>query len=673
MSGAPNAGALASLSAEFALACDREGRITWADDRALGKLGCAPGTLLASLAVPGTEAKLRLLLERAAAGRVTGWESPLMVDGRPETVAFSGAASGETIALVGQVVPAHLLEAMAQASESMEEVVRLNRQVVGQRKELERRHQELLQLNQQLTEVHMGVLTMHSELEDRSAELRHTAEIKTRIVNNVSHEFRTPLHSILGLAELLQKGNDGPLNAEQAKQVQFIRHSASELMQLVDDLLDLSRSEAGQAALRMERFDLGEFLASQKGILRPIIPEGSPVRLEFEMPPRPVVLETDKAKLSQVLRNLVSNALKFTEVGEVRVRTHMEPDGGVAIDVVDSGIGIAPQDLERVFEEFGQVDGPLQARRKGTGLGLPLSRRLAQMLGGSLSVVSEPGRGSTFTITIPGEHAEVREMQQLVERNREKPPGSASILVVEDDRKTLFIYERYLVMAGFHVIPARTIDEARAATARSRPAAIVLDVMLEGEASWGFLGELKRDPGTRDIPVLVVTVTNRAQKARALGADEFWLKPVDQDKLLRRLKAVAGGIRRARVLVIDDDPKARYIVAKHLEGSPYELVEAADGHSGVLLARERVPDVILLDFLLPEMTAFDVLDELKSDPRTRAIPVIVVTSQALDVVQRRRLLEEAEAVISKQSLSRELAINRIRDALLKGGATLEGA
>jgi CheY-like chemotaxis protein len=220
------------------------------------------------------------------------------------------------------------------------------------------------------------------------------------------------------------------------------------------------------------------------------------------------------------------------------------------------------------------------------------------------------------------------------------------------------------------VIPTRSVDEARAAIAESRPAAIVLDVMLEGEASWGFLADLKRSPGTRDIPVLVVTVTNRAQKARALGADEFWLKPVDQDRLLRRLHELVRGGERGTVLVIDDDEKSRYIVRKHLGGTRYELLEAGGGHEGVELARRRVPDVILLDFLLPGMTAFDVLDELKSDPRTRAIPVIVVTSQALDVVQRRRLLEEAEAVISKQNLSRELAINRIRDALRKGGAAV---
>jgi CheY-like chemotaxis protein/two-component sensor histidine kinase len=489
----------------------------------------------------------------------------------------------------------------------------------------------------------------------------------------VSHEFRTPLHAILGLTDLLTSGSDGGLNEEQAKQVGFIRASAEELVHLVDDLLDLSKNEAGRASMRLEKFELGEFLGSMRGMLRPLLPPGSPVRLELDMPRQPVPLETDRAKLSQILRNLVSNALKFTEQGEVRVRGESDGEGNLRIHVSDTGIGIAEEHLERIFEEFGQVEGPVQARVKGTGLGLPLARKLAELLGGTLGVASHPGRGSTFTLTIPQDHNEAREMQQLVERSRAVVPGKASILVVEDDRKTLFIYEKYLVMAGFHVLPARTIEEARAIIERSRPAAIVLDVMLEGETSWSFLADLKRNPDTHDIPVLVVTVTNRAQKARALGADEFWLKPVDQDRLLRRLKAIAHPGPAAKILVIDDDEKARYIIRKHLAGTPFKLFEADNGPGGVALAQQQVPHVILLDFLLKEMTAFDVLDELKSDPRTRGIPVIVVTSHALDVVQQRRLLEEAEAVISKQSLSRELAINRIRDALRKGGVATTGA
>ncbi|HEU4412459.1 MAG TPA: response regulator, partial [Polyangiaceae bacterium] len=193
----------------------------------------------------------------------------------------------------------------------------------------------------------------------------------------------------------------------------------------------------------------------------------------------------------------------------------------------------------------------------------------------------------------------------------------------------------------------------------------VLDVMLDGEASWSFLNELKSNPETRDVPALVVTVTNREDKARALGADEFYMKPLDRDWLLGRLKALARHEAVETVLVIDDDEVSRYLVRKQLEGSPYTVIEASGGLEGVRLAREKLPQVILLDFIMPEMGAFDVLDELKKDPMTRSIPVIIHTSKSLLDEERRRLEAEASAILSKQSLSREIAIARIREALEK--------
>jgi len=508
------------------------------------------------------------------------------------------------------------------------------------------------------------VLALHAELADKADTLQRTADVKSRVVANVSHEFRTPLHTILGLSKLLLDSSDGPLNDEQHKQVRFIRSSAEELSLMINDMLDLSKAESGAAILRPERFSAADFFAALRGQLRPLVPSPSPVELVFDDPPAELVLETDQAKLAQIMRNLVSNALKFTERGEVRVSA--VGDGSRAIFTVrDTGIGIAPEHHGRVFEEFGQIEGPIQSRVKGTGLGLPLARKLAELLDGTLTFESAPGEGTTFTLSIAASHSEVRELEVITSRALD--PSKSPVLVVEDDRKTIFIYERYLAMAGFQVLPARSIDDARRVLQEVRPAAIVLDIMLDGEASWSFLEQLKRDPATKDVPVLVVTVTNREQKARALGADEFWLKPVDQDQLLRKLRMISRQSAPARVLVIDDDDKARYLVRKYLEHSPYQLIEAASGPEGVRCARDERPSVILLDFLLQDMTAFDVLDELKGDPRTRAIPVVIITSHLLDAHDRQRLAAETEAVLSKDSLSRELAINRIRDALQKAG------
>jgi signal transduction histidine kinase/DNA-binding response OmpR family regulator len=605
------------------------------------------------------------LLGDACGTAIDAWELPFMVGGQAVTVSLSSTPCDGGCLFIGHVIPEPFAQAMAQVSAMVAEAAELNRTIRGQRDEVHDRNEELSRINGELAESNRGILSMHAEI---SAGLEHTRqdnEIKARLVANLGHELRTPLHSILGLTELLSTGTDGALGVEQAKQVRFIRASAEELLTLVNDVLDLGQLESGHARLRVAAFDLGDFVSSMRGVLRPLVPESGPVKLVMDDPPRSVQLETDRHKLAQIVRNLVSNALKFTEHGEVHVTSEAH-DGRLRVTVADTGIGIAPGDLGKVFEEYGQVDSHLQARTKGTGLGLPLSRRLAASLGGTLDVASEPGRGSTFTLDIPLAHDEARMMEEILERSRAKKPDATSILVVEDDRRTLFLYEKYLVMAGFHVMPARNIEEAEALIREQRPAAIVLDVMLEGDASWGFLARVKSQEETRDIPVLVVTVTNREDKARALGADEFWLKPVDQDRLLRKLKEVAqGNASAARVLVIDDDSTARYIIRQHLANTPYNVLEAATGDEGVAAARKFRPDVILLDFLLQGCTAFDVLDELKADPHTRAIPVIIVTSHVLDAGEQNRLLEEADSVISKQALSRELAINRIRDALRK--------
>lgn len=657
---------------ELALACDASGTIVKMDARARRKLGTAEGSSLLGLAAAGCEQKLRSIIERGRRERVPDAEVALIVSGEVVTASFRAKPDGDGgVLLLGCLMAEQFSGALAQIEASMADVVELNREVSRQKRDLQRQKEELELAHRKLGESNRAVITLHSELEDRAHSLERAADVKGRVVANVSHEFRTPLHTILGLSGILLDASDGPLTEEQRKQVRYIRTSAEELQQLVNDLLDLSKAESGKAQLRPERFTLSQLLSALRGQMEPLLNPAQPVALSVVEGAVDFELETDHGKVAQILRNLISNALKFTERGEVRVSARREGDCAV-FSVRDSGIGIAPEHFERVFEEFGQIDSPLQQRVKGTGLGLPLSRRLAELLEGRLELESELGKGSTFSLTIPLVHSEVKELATLTARPID--PGKAPILVVEDDRKTIFVYEKYLSMAGFQVIPARTIDDARRAMASLRPAAIVLDIMLEGETTWDFLADLKRNPETSEVPVLVVTVTSKAQKARALGADEFWLKPVNPERLINKLKSLTRPGIQTKVLVIDDDERARYLIKKLLTGTPYELVEAVDGPEGVRLAREASPHVILLDFLLQDMTAFDVLDELKADPRTRSIPVIVVTSHMLDASERKRLAADTEAILSKENLSRELAINRIRDALGKAGvATSHGS
>lgn len=648
---------------EILLACDSGGRITWADPGARIGLKAEPGSLVESMLAPGEDSRdrFRALLARALTERVTASELPLRVGA--ETVPFAVSAQPDDhggVIIVGTSAAAEGGKARADLDRASDEVLSLNQQIARHKLDLETAYSQLDDSNR-------GVVTLHAEIAEQSATLQRNADVRTRMLSNVSHELRTPLHTILGLSRLLLDASDGPLTDEQQKQIRFIRTAAEEMSQMVNDLLDLSKFEAGKAVLRHERLCATDLVAAFRGMLRPLLAPGSTVNLIFDDPPADLTLETDRQIVGQIIRNLVSNALKFTERGEVRIGIRRDPDDGrqVLFEVRDTGIGIADEHKDLIFEEFGQVPGPLQAKVKGTGLGLPLARKHAELLAGTLTFVSEEGKGSTFTLRIPAVHPEAVEFDAIAKRPLD--PGRAPVLVVEDDRKTVFIYEKYLAMAGFQVVPARTIADARRTLASLRPAAIVLDIMLDGETSWKFLSDVKSDPLTADIPVLVVTITNKEQRARALGADEFWLKPVDQGRLLRKLRSLAPASESVRVLVIDDDERARYLIRKTLEGTTFEMLEASSAQEGLLKARGSRPQIILLDFLLQEGTAFDVLDDLKSDPLTRAIPVIVVTSHSLDAEERERLAAETTAIVSKESLSRELAIHRIRDALRKAG------
>ena len=550
-----------------------------------------------------------------------------------------------------------------------EELQQQNQELLRTLDELRSRQQELAQLNRELDETNRGVVALYAELDDRADFLQRASELKSHFLSNMSHEFRTPLNSISALSQILLDRMDGDLTSEQEKQVRFIKSSAQDLTDLVNDLLDLAKVEAGKVTIRPNSFDTNTLFAALRGMLRPLLAQNSSVKLLFDDPEENVQIYSDEAKLSQILRNFISNALKFTERGEVRVAAASRKDGTISFAVTDTGIGISEEDQQRIFQEWTQVEGKLQKVAKGSGLGLPLSRKLAQLLGGNVYVKSQVGIGSTFTVVIPISFEGQTEVVSVPEVRRELDANRTPVLVVEDNREALFIYEKYLKGTRFQVIPATNITEARQALQSFRPKAIVLDVLLQGEHSWDFLRDLKDGSATRDIPVYVITVVDNRDKALSLGADGFCSKPVDRIWLLKQLEDLTEPAAKPRILVIDDDAASRYLVRNMLADIDCELLEANGGAEGLRIVQESKPALVVLDLSMQGMDGFDVLERLRQKRETSSLPVIVHTSKPLDDEDYDRLSSAVDIIPKSIMTSRDLAFSRFSQALQKAGVT----
>jgi signal transduction histidine kinase/DNA-binding response OmpR family regulator len=548
----------------------------------------------------------------------------------------------------------------AQPEDPLGEIRQQNQELLRALDELRARQEELTRLNGELEDTNRGVVALYAELDEKADHLRRADDMKTRFLSNMSHEFRTPLNSILGLSRLLLDGTDGTLTAEQEKQVAFIRKAADELAELVNDLLDLAKVEAGKIVVRPVEFEVTNLFGALRGMLRPLLLNES-VALVFEDPRGLPLLHTDEAKVSQILRNFISNALKFTERGEVRVSASLAGRDAIAFSVADTGIGIAPEDQQRIFEEFGQLENPLQKKVKGTGLGLPLSRKLAELLGGRITLTSVPGAGSTFTATIPLQYTAAE--PPAPERRWKPDPRLEPVLVVEDSDEDALLYEKFLKGTRFQIVRATTLAQARQILRGLRPAAVILDIRLRGEDTWALLAELKHADETREVPLIVVTTVADQHKGFGLGADAYAMKPVERPWLLDTLVRLTEPAPATRVLIVDDDETARYLVRTSLADAPFAIVEAVDGIDGLARAREIQPAVIFLDLVMPGRTGFEVLEELKADPATRDIPVVVLTSRVLRPDEEAWLRARASAVLYKAMVGRQTVRGALSRAL----------
>ncbi|HEY0142782.1 MAG TPA: ATP-binding protein [Thermoanaerobaculia bacterium] len=392
----------------------------------------------------------------------------------------------------------------------LEEIQQQNAELLKALGDLNERQDDLERLNKELEDTNRGVLALYAELDEKAESLRRADNLKTRFLSDMSHEFRTPVNSILALARLLE---EAPLESEARKQLLLIRRAAEDLEALVSDLLDLAKIEAGKTEVRPAEVEISNLFSALRGMLRPLLVNRS-LSLVFEENDTLPLMYTDEGKVSQILRNFISNALKYTEAGEIRVAaTHVPERETIIFSVSDTGIGIAPEDQERIFEEFTQLDNPLQKRQKGTGLGLPLTRKLAQLLGGTVSLRSEPGIGSTFCAEIPVRFAgEPAQEQRTATKQRpsvalpaQDAAPSVRILVIDDDETTRYTVGSFATRPGVAVLEAEngTLGIARAQS--EHPDVILLDLMMPGIGGHEVLQRLKSDSATASIPVIVIT------------------------------------------------------------------------------------------------------------------------------------------------------------------------
>ena len=545
--------------------------------------------------------------------------------------------------------------------DAFQEVERQNQDLLRTLAELREKQELLAQVNRELEDTNRGVVALYAELEQNATDLRRISDQKTSFLSNLSHEFRTPLNAILALCQILNSRSDGELSAEQEKQLGYIRKSASDLSALVDDLLDVAKVEAGKVDIRPSHFSVTDLFGGLRGMLRTLL-TGTSVQLVFSGEENFPLLFTDEPKVSQILRNLIANALKFTERGHVHVSAQ-QAGNQVLFRVEDTGIGVAPQDQERIFAEFEQVSSHLQERVRGTGLGLPLSRRLAQLLGGTLHMTSEPGLGSTFTVVLPMHFSEgAEESPSEIPVTQTQTPR---VLLVEDNLETRFIHQSALKTTGCQLLFAKSVEETRLMVETESPAAIVLDRMLNGFDALPLLEQL-RVTGYRGA-VIVVSVHDEERAALQAGADAFLLKPVDPALLADTLQNLLRLRDGRTLLLVDDDEINRYVLREALAPFGFQLLEVRSGREALGLLMRQAVDATFLDMSMPGLTGLETLRELRNSTTTLTLPVIVHTSKQLTSEETRAIAHLDGVLFPKSELRESDVQERLRVVLSKAG------
>jgi signal transduction histidine kinase/DNA-binding response OmpR family regulator len=522
-----------------------------------------------------------------------------------------------------------------------------------------------------------GFNEMLQQIQERDAELSVAKEAaeqanrtKSAFLANMSHELRTPLNAIIGYSEMLQEEAGDAGQADFIPDLKKIHSAGKHLLALINDILDLSKIESGKMELYLERFDVGALVNDVTSTIHPLV-ERNGNTLELRLPPDLDHMHADVTRMRQVLFNLLSNASKFTEHGTITLDVLEEKDargmGWISFSVRDTGIGLTPDQLGKLFQAFTQADASTSRKYGGTGLGLVISRRFCQMMGGDITVESEYGKGSSFTVRLPMDVVDRRlepgALKPAPVAAAPAPPAAkegvvTTVLVVDDDENSRELMERGLVREGFRVITAGGGEQGLRMAKEFRPAVITLDVLMPGMDGWAVLRALKDDPEIADIPVIMVTMVDDKDMGQALGAADYLPKPVDRERLatlLRKYRCHPGP-----VLVVEDDPATREMMRRTLEQDGWHVDEAENGRVALRRMETSAPALILLDLMMPEMDGFELVAELRKNDSWRAIPIVVVTARDVSPQDRTRLNGNVKKIFQKAVLTREELAREIR-------------
>jgi signal transduction histidine kinase/DNA-binding response OmpR family regulator len=491
------------------------------------------------------------------------------------------------------------------------------------------------------------------EKEERLRQAKEAAEAastaKSAFLANMSHELRTPLNAIIGYSEMLLEEAEELGQPELKPDLDKIQGAGKHLLGLINDILDLSKVEAGKMDVFAERFDVAAMLAEVQATIEPLVARDGNT-LAVRASPGLGEMHSDQVKVRQILFNLLSNAAKFTKGGRITLEARRlagEHGDRLEFEVSDNGIGMTAEQVARLFQAFSQADASTTRHYGGTGLGLAITRHFCRMLGGEVTVASEPGKGSAFTVTLPSALGEEKASRMPAARSR-----AGTVLVIDDERATHELLERELGAKGYQVLHASSGREGLRLAREVRPDAITLDIIMPELDGWAVLRELKADPELRDLPVVLVTILGDREMGYTLGAADYLTKPIDTDMLLRALDRFMPAGHRAEVLIVDDDPATREMLRRTLAKGGWTVAEAADGREALGRLEQAAPAIVLLDLMMPGVDGFEVLEAMRREAAWRDIPVIIITAKDLDREDLARLNGRAERVFQKGAYNR---------------------